>query len=76
MSQLPANTSGGLIHPPNTSVARVPFTYEKDGYSRERYQGYDYSNNLVQMHIIMMVIIIVMMVIMMMISLLIISTTY
>ena len=45
MSQLPANTSGGLIHPPNTSVARVPFTYEKDGYSRERYQGYDYSNN-------------------------------
>ena len=45
MSQLPANTSGGLIHPPNTSVARVPFTYEKDGYSRERYQGYDCSNN-------------------------------
>ena len=45
MSQLPANTSGGLIPPYNTSVARVPFTYEKDGYSRERYQGYSYSNN-------------------------------
>ena len=45
MSQLPATVSGGLIPPNNTSVAKVPISYEKDGYSRERYQGYDYSNN-------------------------------
>ena len=37
MSDLPATTSGGLIPPPNTSVARVPFSYNRDGYSRERY---------------------------------------
>ncbi len=47
MSQLQTATSGGgLIPPYNTTVATTgaPFP-DKDGYSRERYLGYDYSNN-------------------------------